>query len=61
MVPVPGRRLPWPGRLTVASQPYLVRSWVTLTDPATVEVSSRQTTLASRHPSDEIRAAGRGV
>ena len=36
--------------LTVASQPYLVRSWVTLTDPATVEVSCRQPTPGSRHP-----------
>ena len=50
MVPVPGRQLPWPGRLTVASEPYLVRRWVTLADPTAVEVSCRQRALGSRHP-----------
>jgi len=59
MVPVPGRPLPWPGRLTVASQPYLVRYRVALTGPAAVEVPCGQTTLGSRHPCDEIRVAGR--
>jgi len=61
MVPLPGRQLPWPSRLTVTSQPLLVRNRVTLTGPATMEVSCRQTTLGSRHPGDEIRTTGQAL
>ncbi|MGN6176698.1 MAG: ATP-binding protein [Streptosporangiaceae bacterium] len=38
-----------------------MRNRVTLTGPATMEVSCRQTTLGSRHPGDEIRTTGQAL
>lgn len=42
IAPVPSRQPPEPGRIAIASQPDLVRSQVTPTDPVTGELSCRQ-------------------